>query len=367
MLAVELIEKLQAVDVRSAPKCSELAHIETGADSLNVSTHTVAVTVRFFDSAAITFLELHGCKVLVADLPPGEPDTTMSEEALFRILKDADAWILGSVPVTRKLLQSFPRLSVIARRGVGFEQIDLAAAKEFGRVVTIGRGGNEASVADYTLALMLATGRRMFEYDDRIRSGNWGVLRGVELYRKTVGLVGLGRIGRAVARRLRGFEVKVLAYDESPDALYAKANDIDLVDFPELLKRSDYVSLHVPLTSTSRNMVNADAFELMRPNAFLINAARAELVDEVALLDALRHGQIGGAGLDVYLGEHDPSRRDTAEKLRSLPNVVLTPHAAGSTLEGLARGNQSAAESVIAVLQGGSPPIDCVLVDGRRG
>jgi D-3-phosphoglycerate dehydrogenase len=324
------------------------------------------VTVRFFDEAAVTFLKAHGCNVIVADLPPGRPDTTLSKEELFQLLKDVDAWILGSVPVTRELLQAFPRLHIIARRGVGFDKIDLDAAKELGRVVTVGRGGNEASVADYTLALMLALGRHMCQYGERMRAGNWGVLKGTELYRKTIGLVGLGRIGRAVAQRLKGFEAKVLAYDEYPDCAYAGAQNIALVDFPELLRSSDYISLHAPLTATSRNMINAAAFAEMKPTAFLINAARAELVDEVALLDALRNKRIAGAGLDVFLGEHDSAHRARAEELRSLSNVVLTPHAAGSTFEGLARGNQSAAESVITVLEGGSPAKDCVLVDGRQ-
>jgi D-3-phosphoglycerate dehydrogenase len=326
----------------------------------------VVVTVRFFDDAAIDFLKAHGCKVVLADIPPGQPDTTLSKEQLFQLLKDADAWILGSVPVTRELLQKFPGLQIIARRGVGFEQVDMAAAKELGRVVTLGRGGNEASVGDYTLALMIAVGRRMFEYGDRMRAGNWSVIKGTELYRKTVGIVGLGRIGRAVAQRLKGFETNILAYDEFPDHAYANAHNINFVPFHDLLKESDYVTLHAPLTPTSRNMVNAAALASMKPTAILINSARGELVDEVALLDALRHGKIAGAGLDVFLGEHDPAHRARAEELRALPNVVLTPHAAGSTFEGLARGNRSAAESVITLLEGGSPPEDCVLVDGRQ-
>ncbi len=326
----------------------------------------VVVTVRFFDLAAIAFLEANGCQVIVADLPPGKPDTILSQEQLFHLLEDADAWILGSVPVTRELLERFPRLHVIARRGLGFDQVDLVAAKELGRVVTVGRGGNEESVADYTIALMLAVGRRMFEYDNRIRSGNWGVLKGAELYRKTVGLIGLGRIGRAVAQRLKGFETNTLAYDERPDLLYARTNNITLVGFADLLKQSDYISLHVPLAKTSRNMINEAALSSMKSSAILINTARGELIDEAALLDALSCKRIAGAGLDVFLGEHDYAHRETAERLRALSNVVLTPHAAGSTIEGLARGNQSAAESVIAILKGGSPPRECLLVDGRQ-
>jgi D-3-phosphoglycerate dehydrogenase len=304
--------------------------------------------------------------VIVADLPQGRPDTTLSKEQLFQLLKEADAWILGSVPVTRELLEASARLKIIARRGVGFDQVDLVAAKELGRVVTVGRGGNEASVADYTVALMLAVGRRMFEYGGRIRAGNWDVLRGTELYRKTVGIVGLGRIGRAVAQRLKGFEAVSVACDESPDLAYAEANNIRLVSLPELLRESDYVTLHVPLTPASRNMINAATLAGMKPTAILINSARAELVDERALLDALSRKQIGGAGLDVFMGEHDSTHREMAEQLQALPNVVLTPHIAGSTLEGLARGNQSAAESVVTVLEGGSPQKAYVVVDGRQ-
>jgi D-3-phosphoglycerate dehydrogenase len=333
---------------------------------MNSDLRTVVVTVRFFDDAAITYLKKHGCKVLVADLPPGKPDTTLPKDYLWGLLENADAWILGSVPVTRDLLQKFGRLRIIARRGVGFDEIDLAAARDLGRIVTVGRGGNEESVADYTIALMLAVGRRILEYGARMRAGNWSVLKGTELNRKTVGLVGLGHIGRAVARRLKGFEATILAYDVAPDYSYAKTHGVTLIGLAELLGESDYVSLHAPLTTSSRNMIDAATLRLMKPTAVLVNTARAELVDEAALLECLNDGRIAGAGLDVFLGEHDPTQRSTAEALRALSNVVLTPHAAGSTVEGLARGNLSAAKSVIAILDGKTVPNDCVLVDGRN-
>ena len=212
---------------------------------------------------------------------------------------------------------------------------------------------------------MLALGRRFRESQDNMLAGDWSILMGSDLFRKTVGIIGLGRIGRSLVQRLQGFEAEILvaAPDRDPD--YAAAKRITYVDLPELLSRSDYVSLHAPLTPQTRFLINAEALALMKPTAVLINAARGGLVDDQALLDALRAGTIAGAGLDTFVSESDPGYRPVSEALLALPNVVGTPHAAASSREGLDRTNRVAAMSVVAVLDGRSPPAACVVADGR--
>jgi D-3-phosphoglycerate dehydrogenase len=263
------------------------------------------------------------------------------------------------------MLVTFPKLRVIAKRGVGYDQVDVAAAKELGRVLTFAPGGNGPSVGDHTIALMLALARRLYELREFMQAGDWSVQPVTELYRKTVGLVGLGRIGRGVAQRLKGFEATVLAFDEKPDREYANAHGIRFVDLPYLFRESDYISLHVPLTSTSRNLIDAAALASMKETAILVNTARGGLIDEAALLQALRARKIGGAGLDVLLGEQEPAWRSVANALMSLPNVIVTPHVAGASREGMARGNLLAAQGVVAVLDGGTPAAECLVVDGR--
>ena len=326
---------------------------------------TVLATPTFFDEAAIAFLKDHECKVVLSGLSPGTPDTALSKERVFELLCDADAWIVATASVTREMLVSFPNLKVIAKRGVGYDQVDVAAAKELGRVVTFAPGGNGPSVGDHTIALMLALARRLCELREFMRAGDWSVQPVTELFRKTVGLVGLGRIGRGVAQRLKGFETTILAFDEKPDLEYANAHGIRFVDLPYLFRESDYISLHAPLTASSRNLIDATALASMKETAILVNTARGGLIDEVALLQALRAGKIGGAGLDVLLGEQEPASRSVANELMALPNVIVTPHVAGASREGMARGNLLAAQGVVAVLDGGTPAAECLVVDGR--
>ena len=326
---------------------------------------TVLATATFFDEAAIAFLQSHNCEVVLSGMSPGTPDTSLSRERVFELLRNANAWIVATAPVTREMLERFPNLQVIAKRGVGYDQIDVAAAKELGRVVTYAPGGNGPSVADHTIALMLAVAKRLCEFRELMRAGDWSVQPVTELYRKTVGLIGLGRIGRDVAQRLEGFETTILAFDEKPDRQFASANGIRLVDLPTLFRESDYISLHLPLMASSRNLIDEAALARMKPTAILINTARGGLIDEKALLRALQEKRIGGAGLDVFLGEQEPASRSVSEELIALPNVVSTPHVAGASREGLMRGNLLAAQGIVAVLDGGTPAPECLVVDGR--
>jgi D-3-phosphoglycerate dehydrogenase len=325
----------------------------------------VVVTQRFFDEDTLSFLKQHGCEVHEAELPPGRADGALDEDALVQMLADADGWIVGHARVTRTLLGRLPRLKVIARRGVGFERIDVEAVTDLRKVATIAVGGNDACVADHALALMLAVSHRLRESQLHMNAGSWEILTGTDLYRKTVGIVGLGRIGRGVVRRLKGFEARVLAFTTTPDEDWGRMHGVEYVDLQTLLARSDIVSLHAPLTPRTRMLIDATAIASMKSTAILVNTARGGLVDDAALLRALKAGKLAGAGLDVYASEADPSQLPVTQELIALPNVIATPHSGASTREGLIRTNRIAAECVVAILDGRKPPEACVVADGR--
>ncbi|MGL1835100.1 phosphoglycerate dehydrogenase, partial [Rhodocyclaceae bacterium SMB388] len=290
---------------------------------------------------------------------------TQITPGIERALETAQAWILGTAPVTRSLLEKHPNLKVIARRGVGYDSIDVAAVCSLGRVLTNTPGGGEPAVADHALGLMLAVGKRLAESHTRLQSGDWRAIVGTELYAKTVGIVGFGRIGRMLAKRLGGFDVRVLAYDPYLDDSDAQAAGVTRCGLEDLLLQSDFISLHTPLTPETQQLVNARTLGLMKRDAILVNTSRGELIDEPALLKALQDKQLGGAGLDVFVGEKDLRARDIAQQLLALPNVIGTPHTAASTHESLARANFTAADCVSAALEGRPIPEHCVVTDGR--
>jgi D-3-phosphoglycerate dehydrogenase len=326
----------------------------------------VVVSQRFFDEKSVRFLRSHGADVHIVPLPAGKGDGDFSPAELRGLLAGARGWIVGHARITRELLATLPELEIIARRGVGYERVDLAAAAELGKVVTIASGGNHAAVADHAVALMLAVARRFRESQARMASGDWSILIGSDLCKKTVGVVGLGRVGRSVVERLRGFDVEILACTRTLDEGYAREHGVAFVGLDELLARSDYVSLHAPLTDGTRFMIDADALARMKPGAILVNVARGGLVDDAALLEALRKGKLAGAGLDVFASESDERYRAVTEALLALPNIVASPHAAASSREGLDLTNMIAAQCVVAVLEGRTPAPGCVVADGRK-
>lgn len=323
----------------------------------------VVITQRFIDAATLDYLRRSGCDPVLAELPEGQADGHFGHDDLVALLTGARGWIVGHARVTRDLLRALPDLAVIARRGVGHDRVDTAAVADLGRVACIAVGGNHEAVADHTVAMMLAVGHRFRETQAAMITGDWRILLGTDLYRKTVGIVGPGRIGRAVARRLAGFEAEVLVCGGRGEA----DAGMHAVPFDDLLARSDYVTLHAPLTPATRQMIDRAALARMKPGAFLVNTARGGLVDDAALLDALRAGIIAGAGLDTFQSEADPALAAVTQALIALPNVVATPHSGASSREGLDRTNMVAARCVVAVLDGGDPPAECVIADGRAG
>lgn len=322
----------------------------------------VLVTTRLFDDAAAEYLAEHGCVVVPSGLPGDALDADIPDATLSALLEGVEGWIVGMRAVTREILAAHPDLKVIARRGVGYERVDVASAKALGRVVTIAAGANDDAVADHTLAMILALLRRLKESDRAIAAGNWRVLSGYDLTGKTVGLVGLGRIGKAVARRLHGFGTKVLVATRTPDPDFPF---VDYVPLDDLIAQSDIISIHAPLTSETRHMIGADALAAMKPHALVINTSRGGLVDDRALLAALEAGRIGGAGLDVFEAEADAAMLPVAAALAARPDVVATAHASGSSAEALARGNLISAQCVVAALDGTDFPPGCLIADGR--
>lgn len=322
----------------------------------------VLVSTRFFDVAAERLLRDNGCVVRRTGLPDDVQDDALDADTLDRLLDGANGWILGTAPATRERMLAHPGLKVIARRGVGYNNVDVEAARELNRHVTIAPGGNEAAVADHAVGMMLAFAKRLREGHLAMQAGRVFPLVGTELFEKTVGLIGFGRIARAVAGRVRGFETEILAYDPFPNHEAAAAVGARLVDLPVLLAGSDYVSLHLPLTAATKHLIDREALRSMKSGAILINTARGGLIDEAALADALTSGHLMGAGLDVFEDEADPRRRDAIRSLIALPNVVASAHAAGSSHEGLTRTNRIAARTVIDVLHGRTVDPHCVVV-----
>lgn len=273
-----------------------------------------------------------------------------SVDEVRTLMADASAAIVSTDPFDRSVFASAPQLRVIARVGVGVDSIDLAAATETGVVVTTTPGANEETVADHTLALILAAVRRVIEHDVSVRRGEWnraGPLTAWDLHGQTVGLVGYGAIGRAVARRLRGFDAEILVCDPA----VAPERGIEIVDLETLLRGAFVVSLHLPLTESTRGLIGPVELELMRPDAILVNTARGELVDEASLERALATGRIRAAALDVFADEPP----DRSRRLYRLTNVTLTPHVGGLSVDSIAEMQRLAVRSVVAVLQGHRP------------
>ncbi|HPQ68345.1 MAG TPA: phosphoglycerate dehydrogenase [bacterium] len=277
-------------------------------------------------------------------------DRALTGEELAERLPGFDAVIVGMDQVTDEALAAADRLRIVSMNGVGLDRIDVAAATRRGIAVTNTPGANAASVADHTLALMLAQARAIALHDRRVRNGSWSRATGHELTGRVLGLVGLGAIGREVARRAQAFGMRVQVFDPFVDQAACREAGIDAVDLPTLLATSDIVSLHCPVTAQTENMIDTDSLAAMKQGAVLINTARGELVDEAALAEALTGGKLAGAALDVFANEPP-----TGSPLLELTNVILTPHLGGNTHEAVLRTALQSAKNVVAVLRGGRP------------
>ena len=269
---------------------------------------------------------------------------------LAELLGDFDAIVVRSgTQVTAELLAAGEKLRVVARAGIGVDNVDVAAATERGVLVVNAPTANLISATEHTLGLMLALARNIPAATASVRAGEWDRKRfqGHELQGKTLGVVGLGRIGQAVAARARAFDMKVLAHDPYLDAAVGRRLDIEMLPLEELLSRADVVTLHLPLSDGTRNLIDADRLARMKPGALLVNCARGGVVDDAALLEALEEGRLAGAALDVFAQE-PPA--DLA--LAAHPRVVATPHIGAQTREAQERVATQTAHMLLAALDG---------------
>ena len=274
-----------------------------------------------------------------------------SSSELRELVLGCDGFIAGLDTIDRAVIEVADRLKVIARYGVGVDNVDLKAAKDKGIVVTNTPGSNATSVAELTVGLILSLARSIPIANSAAKAGEWPRMRGVTLDGKVVGLIGFGSIGKKVARRLIGFDCTILVYDPIPDREFAESLAVELRPLDEVIREAQFLSLHCPLLPETREMVNVDFLNQMKPGAFLINTSRGEIVDEAALVEALGSSHLRGVALDVFAkqppGEDNP--------LLALPQVIATPHM-GSHTDGAANAmGWGALRDCLAVLRGEEP------------
>jgi D-3-phosphoglycerate dehydrogenase len=274
-------------------------------------------------------------------------------EGIVQVARDADAVLVTYAKITGEMLRQMPRCRIIARFGVGVDNVDIAAATDAGIVVTRVPDYCIDEVSDHTLALLLALVRKIPFANSRAHAGRWEMSAVVPIHRlrgRVLGLAGFGKIPQLVTPKAKAFGLRVVTYDPYVAQEVTTAADVERVDFAELVKISDYISIHTPLMPETQGLFNADVFRKMKPTAYLINTARGPIVDEAALAHALDAGELAGAALDV-LSQEPP----TASPLMGRDNVILTPHMSFYSEESLVELQTKAAEEVVRVLTGQPP------------
>jgi D-3-phosphoglycerate dehydrogenase len=287
----------------------------------------------------------------VGDIRYSPEKRPLTAPELTSLVKGIDGWIAGLDEIDASVIAAADRLKVIARYGVGFDRVDVAAATQRGIVVTNTPGANSAAVAELTIGLMLALARRICQANQAVRSGQWPRISGVGLAGKTVGLVGFGSIGREVACRLSAFGCRVLVADPTVSPEVVSGCGAGFMSLDELLPVSDFVCLHAAATPVTAGMVNDSFLRKMKPGAFLVNTARGELIDEAALAHAIESGRLRGAALDCFRKE--PPGID--HPLLRLAQVIVTPHTGAHTDEAVNAMGRMALDACLAVLRGERP------------
>jgi D-3-phosphoglycerate dehydrogenase len=308
-------------------------------------TYRILVTSTSFGKAEpLPLQRLKECGCEIIENPYGRP---LKEDELISLLAGVDGVIAGVDQFTEKVIKSSNRLKVISRYGVGTDNVDLEATKRLGIVVTNTPDVNTEAVADLTFGLILAVSRMIPQSHQATREGKWERFIGRGVYGKVLGIVGLGRIGKGVAKRAKGFEMEILAYDVKKDEAFAQSMGVSFVSLDDLLMGADYVTLHCDLNPQTKRLIGRRELELMKKTAFLINTARGGIVEEEALYEAIKLGKIAGAGLDTYV-EEPPSKENP---LLELDNVVTTPHIGSYTHESVLEMGLSAVENLMRVLK----------------
>lgn len=265
-----------------------------------------------------------------------------TKEDMIREVADCDGLIVGVDPVDSDVLAAAPKLKAIAKYGVGVDNIDLNCAKGRGIRVSTTVGANSEAVADEAFAMMLSFSRKIPLIDRKCREGNWHKITTHDIEHKTLGIIGMGAIGKIVARRAAAFDMQIMGFDVFWDEEFANAYNIRKASQAEIIREADFITLHVPLMDSTRNMISAEQLALMKPNAVVINTARGGLIDENALLDALENGQIGGACIDTFAEEPPKDPR-----WFTLDNVILGSHCAASTTGAARNMGYMAAQNLI--------------------
>lgn len=278
----------------------------------------------------------------------------VTEEDVIDLCKDADGVILRQQPFTKKVIKNLQKCRVVARYGIGVDNIDILATTKKGIVVANVINYAIDEVAEHAIALLLSCVRKISGHDKQIRAGAWDIGQKDPIFRmqgKTLGLIGMGAIAQALIRKLKGFELRVIAYDPFVSREVAEKLSVELVDFERVIKESDFVSLHSPLTEKTKYMIKGDILAMMKPTAILVNTARGGLIDTDALYRALKEGTINSAGIDCH--EQEPVTKDYC--LFELDNVVLSDHKGWYSEESVTTLQREAAEAVKAVLSGKRP------------
>ncbi|MDR1157382.1 MAG: phosphoglycerate dehydrogenase [Oscillospiraceae bacterium] len=307
----------------------------------------VLVTPRSFakgDPRPLAYLEENGVSVV---RNPGAG--IMDEETMLAKIAGCVGVIIGVDPLSARVMEAAPGLRAVAKYGVGVDNIDLDYCAAHGIRVSRTVGANSEAVADYALALMLALARQVVSIDRRCRRKDWSKRTTADLSGRTLGLVGLGAIGRQVVRRARGFSMDIAAFDVAWDEAYARANGVRRLDIDEICTACDFISLHLPLLPETKHIIDARRLGLMKPTAYLINTARGGLVDDDALLASLRDRRIAGAGLDAF--QQEPPEN---EEWYNLENIVIGSHCAASTAGAAHAMSRMAAENLLRDLTAGT-------------
>ena len=270
------------------------------------------------------------------------------ESEIARYLEGCQAVLAGSEPYTRAVMEKHPQLRIIARVGVGYDAVDIQAATERGIVVTIAPGTNQDSVAEHTMMLILACARTLVNQHNQIVAGDWPRNANVPLRGQTLGIIGLGRIGQAVSLRALAFNMHVLAFEPQPNQEFVEKNGITLCSLEEVMRRADFLSLHAPLQTETRYLINTQTLTWMKPTAYLINTSRGGLVCEKDLVEHLRQRRIAGAALDVF--EEEPPSPENP--LLRLDNVIFTAHTAGVDWRSRDDMALSAAQAIVDLSRG---------------
>ena len=310
--------------------------------------YKIVITPRTFgklDPAPIDMLTQAGYDLILNPF-----DRLLNEEELMGLIPEAHGLIVGLDPVSVKVLEKARQLKVISKYGVGTDNIDLDTATSMGILVLNAPGTNSGAVAELALGLMLAVARHISESDRKTRLGVWQSYRGIELWGKTLGIIGTGRTGRELALRARGFSMVLICHDINQDEAWAHETGATYLPMKDILRKADILSLHIPLTDTTHHIISAQELGLMKKSAILINTARGELVDESALHEALANQRLAGAGLDVW--ETEPP---VDSRLTEFDNVVLTSHIGAHTLEATKSMGKLASMNLIQALSGAIP------------